>query len=177
MAVIRLRAATPADLPILLAWDEQPHVIDSGGDDDVFDWAAELPRAVDWREMLMAEVNGRTIGVIQIIDPAREETHYWGDAPPNLRAIDIWIGDAADLGKGYGTEMMRLALARCFAPPEVEAVLIDPLVANTRAIAFYRRLGFQPVGERRFGDDDCLVMRLDRAGWVSERLGEGLWTP
>jgi aminoglycoside 6'-N-acetyltransferase len=34
------------------------------------------------------------IGFVQIIDPAREESHYWGDAPGGLRAIDIWIGEA-----------------------------------------------------------------------------------
>ena len=45
-----------------------------------------------------------------------------------------WIGEAADLGRGYGTQMMRLALDRCFAPPEVSAVIIDPLASNTRAI-------------------------------------------
>ena len=54
---------------------------------------------------------------IQIIDPALEESHYWGDVPENLRAIDIWIGEETDLGKGYGTQMMQLALARCFGVP------------------------------------------------------------
>ncbi len=61
----------------------------------------------------MAEVDGRPIGFVQVIDPAREESHYWGDVPVDLRAIDIWIGEEADLGKGCGTQMMQLALARC----------------------------------------------------------------
>jgi len=34
---------------------------------------------------------------------------------PNLRAVDIWIGEEGDLGRGHGTIIMRLALARCFA--------------------------------------------------------------
>jgi aminoglycoside 6'-N-acetyltransferase len=79
------------------------------------------------------------------------------------RARDLWIGDAADLGKGCGTEMMRLALERCFADPSVTAVLIDPLAANTRAHRFYERLGFRFVERRRFGNDHCFVYRLDRA--------------
>ena len=49
------------------------------------------------------------------------------------------------------------------APPTVTAVLIDPLASNTRARAFYERLGFVAVGPRRFGTDDCVVYRLDRA--------------
>lgn len=147
-------------------WDLQPHVISATGDDDgVFDWEQELPREVGWRELLIAEVEGRPIGFLQIIDPAREETHYWGDVAANLRAIDIWIGEAADLGRGLGSEMMRLAIGRCFAAPEVTAIVIDPLKGNVRAIRFYERLGFVPVGERIFETEVCLVMRLERNGW------------
>ena len=63
--------------------------------------------------------------------------------------------------------MMRLAQARCFADPEVDAVVIDPLVANAAAIRFYRRLGFAYVEDRWFGADHCAVHRLDRACWVA----------
>ena len=115
-------------------------------------------------EQLIAEVDGVPIGLLQIIDPAEEERHYWGEVPANLRAIDIWIGEAAYLGRGYGTRMMQLAIGRCFAAPAVEAILIDPLARNTRAIRFYQRLGFKPVEERRFGEDLCLVHRLERGG-------------
>ena len=157
-----LRPATPADLETLRHWDRQPHVAAAGGGDDGFDWEAELPRRLAWRELLIAETQGRALGFIQIIDPAEEETGYWGEVAAGLRAIDIWIGEAADLGRGHGTEMMRLALARCFADPAVTAVLLDPLASNTRAHRFYERLGFRRVERRRFGDDDCLVYRLER---------------
>ena len=159
---MRLRPATHADIPVLRHWDQQPHVIAASGDDDWFDWENEIPREVDWAEMLIAEEGGRPIGFIQIIDPAREESHYWGDCEENLRAIDIWIGEAADLGVGYGTQMMRLAIDRCFAEPSVTAILIDPLARNVRARCFYERLGFVAIGPRRFGTDDCMVYRLGR---------------
>jgi aminoglycoside 6'-N-acetyltransferase len=162
---VTLRPAALADLALLRSWDEQPHVIASDPNDD-WNWEVELVRSPEWREQLIAELDGRAIGFIQIIDPAREETHYWGDVPANLRAIDIWIGAEADLGKGYGTRMMELALARCFADPAVSAVLIDPLASNTRAHPFYERLGFRFLEARRFGDDDCLVYRLDRAYYL-----------
>ncbi len=108
---------------------------------------------------------------MQIIDPALERTHYWGeDCPPNLRAMDIWIGESDCLGKGYGTEMMTTAINMAFADRLVEAILIDPLNSNTDAHRFYQRLGFRPIGRRLFDeDDDCLVHRLDRADW---RFGE-----
>jgi len=162
--IVRLRRATLGDLPMLRHWDTQPHVIAARGDDGPFPWETELPREVDWRELLIGEVDGRPVGVMQIIDAAREETHYWGDAELNLRAIDIWLGEAGDLGKGYGTEMMRLAIGRCIADPAVTAILIDPLASNTRAHRFYERQGFVAVGPRRFGTDDCVVYRLEREG-------------
>ena len=166
---VRLRRATLDDLPTLRHWDAQPHVAAASGDDGGWDWENEIPRDVNWAEMLMAELDGRPIGFVQIIDPAREESHYWGDCEENLRAIDIWIGEARDLGKGYGTQMMRLAIERCFAEPSVTAILIDPLASNTRAHRFYERFGFVAIGPRRFGADDCLVYRLERDGWPGWR--------
>jgi aminoglycoside 6'-N-acetyltransferase len=164
--MMHLRAATIEDLATLLRWDAKAHVIAATGADDAYPWAQELPRDVAWRELLIGEHEGRPVGVLQIIDPRIEETHYWGDIAPDLRAIDIWIGEEADLGRGFGTEMMRLAIARCFADMAVTAVLIDPLAANTRAHRFYERLGFKRIGRRYFGDDDCFIYRLARTDWA-----------
>jgi aminoglycoside 6'-N-acetyltransferase len=165
-----LRPATGGDLDLLRCWDRQPHVVAAKGLDD-WAWEVELARSPDWREQLIAEVDGRGIGFVEIIDPVREDGHYWGDVPNTLRAIDIWIGQAADLGRGYGTRMMRLALERCFDAPSVEAVLVDPLADNPGAHRFYERLGFRFVERRRFGDDDCFVYRLDRAGYTGVAPG------
>lgn len=171
MPIVRLRPANLGDLDLLRRWDEAPHVVESDPNDD-WHWEEELAREPDWREQLVAEVDGRPIGFVQIIDPAREESHYWGlDCPPHLRAIDIWIGEADALGQGYGTRMMELALDRCFADPRVEAVIIDPLTSNTRARRFYERLGFVFVEERRFGRDDTSVYRLERARWLAKSAG------
>lgn len=161
---MKLRAATVADLPLLQHWDQLPHVRAASPNDD-WQWASELPRRPDWREQLIAEEGGRAVGYVEIIDPARDDAHYWGDVPPGLRAIDLWIGEPSDLGRGYGRQMMQLALARCFAPAEVTAVLVDPLAENTGAQRFYESLGFRFVERRRFGDDDCCVYRLSREDW------------
>lgn len=164
---IDLRFATPADVELLRHWDEQPHVIASDPNDD-WNWEIELERRPEWREQLIAQIDSRPIGFIEIIDPARDDSHYWGNVTENLRAIDIWIGEESDLGKGYGTKMMQLALARCFADPLVTAVLIDPLASNTRAHRFYERLGFLFVELRQFGEDECFVYRLNRVDWGGE---------
>lgn len=160
-----LRSATKADLPLLLSWGEEPHVRASAPDLD-WDWGADLERPETGREYFIAELGGRPIGLMEICDPATEDSQYWGsDAPPNHRALDIWIGPADALGKGYGTGMMHLALERCFADPSVEAVLLDPLANNLGAQRFYERLGFCFVEARWFDGDYCHVYRLTRQDW------------
>ena len=68
------------------------------------------------------------------------------------------------LGRGYGTQMMNLAIERSFADPSVTAILVDPMDTNPRAHRFYERLGFEYVVCRRFGEDSCFVYRLRRPG-------------
>ncbi len=167
---LRLRVAGPGDVALLRRWDEQPHVVASGPHSD-WQWETELRRKPDWREQLIAEFDGKPIGFVEIIDPARENSHYWGDVGENLRALDIWIGEAEFLDRGHGSEMLRQALARCFAETAVTAVLVDPLARNSRAQRFFRRHGFVALGERVFGPDRCLVHRLERERWQAADPG------
>ena len=169
---IVLRPARLSDVPLLQLWDRQPHVIAATSDDPDqtrafgdLHWPDELALIAPDYQYFIAELDRRPIGAMQIIDPCTEQTHYWGEIEPNLRAIDIWIGAVDDLGKGYGETMMRRALQMCFADAEVRAVVIDPLTSNLRAHRFYQRLGFVPEARRSFGEDDCLVHRLTRRVW------------
>jgi aminoglycoside 6'-N-acetyltransferase len=167
---VRLRLATIDDAPIFEAWSRQPHVIaattDDPNADKAFDgavWVEELASQSPVYQYFVAEVGGEAIGALSIIDPHREPTHYWGSIEAGLRAIDIWIGPPDALGKGYGEQMMRLAFRHCFEDESVTAIVIDPLASNHRAIRFYERLGFERLGPRKFGDDECVVLRLPRA--------------
>lgn len=164
--MIRLREANIDDLELLKYWDKQEHVIASDPNDN-WNWKYELGRRPKWREQLIAEYNERPIGFLQIIDPAEEESHYWGNIENHKRAIDIWIGEKKDLGKGYGTQMMKIAIERCFANHDVNEILIDPLASNIRAIKFYKRIGFQFLEKREFGEDNCAVYTLKRNEWNS----------
>jgi aminoglycoside 6'-N-acetyltransferase len=99
----------------------------------------------------------------QLIDASEEETHSRGDIEPGTWALDIWIGSPGDRGRGLGSEAMEPALRRAFDRHDTETVVIDPAVDNHRAIALYEQVGFDRVGAREFGDDECLVMRLLRS--------------
>ena len=168
----KLRPAVPEDCAILRHWDEQPHVVAADPNDD-WQWETELHKDPSWRVCWIAEYDDKPIGFIQIIDPKEEESHYWGEVPSGLRAIDLWIGEADRLGQGHGSWMMEQALMHCFSAPEVEAVLIDPLASNRDAQRFYQRFGFVFVEERWFDQDYCYIYRLRRSEYlvaVSDRV-------
>ena len=166
---IALRPMRVADVALLERWDRDPDVAAAigGPGAEWYDWPVELSRAVAWRELLIAvETRDRTasrpVGFVQLLDAVDDESHYWGDVEPRTWSLDIWIGDRADRGRGLGTRIMQAAIERVFDHHGAESIVIDPLVTNERAISFYRRLGFSPVGERDIDGDRCLVMRLDR---------------
>ncbi|UTW66575.1 GNAT family N-acetyltransferase [bacterium SCSIO 12643] len=159
--MIQLRTASIDDLELLKYWDTKQHVIDCDPDDD-WNWETELNRNPEWRQQYVAELNNRPIGFIQIIDPYLEETKYWDNVSPNKRVIDIWIGEESDLNKGYGTEIMRLTIEKCFSESNVSGILIDPLKTNTKAHRFYKRLGFEFIEERQFDGVDCYVFELKK---------------
>ena len=168
---VTLRPATRADIPLLKAWDEEPHVQFSdpkANDGSGWDWDDEIEAGLPGFWHFVAEVDGQPIGFVQVIDPAIEPTRYWGEMDAGYRAIDIWIGPADWLGRGCGSQIMALALTFCFADASVHTILIDPLADNIRAHRFYQRCGFTPTGQRMFGPDLCLVHELKRADWRKE---------
>ena len=158
--MVDLRLAVAADIPTLERWESADHVVAISGDDEPWDWTVEID--VPWQEVWIAEVEGRAIGVVVLLDANAEPSCYWGDVSPGTYAIDIWIGEPDALHRGYGTMMMRHALDRAFSEHDTHEILIDPLETNTDAIGFYKHLGFKEVGPRRFGTDDCLVLQMDR---------------
>lgn len=159
---LKLRPAKLSDIRLLKSWDEKPHVIESNPNGQ-WDWEEELRNHPPGIEQWIAELNGKPIGFLQAMDPALDESRYWGETGDGYRAIDIWIGVEDELGKGYGTKMMKLAIKRCFSNPEVHTILIDPLASNQEAHRFYEKLGFRFVKKRRFGQDNCLVFKLERS--------------
>jgi RimJ/RimL family protein N-acetyltransferase len=63
-------------------------------------------------------------------------------------ALAIGIDDPACLGNGYGAEAIRLALGYMFSTG-LHRISARVLAGNDRAIACYRKCGFQGVGRER----------------------------
>lgn len=76
-----MRKAVPADAPMLRAWDKRPHVRAAVGviegrpeTESDWEWETQIPIERDWREFLIAELDGVPIGFMQIIDPLARNT-------------------------------------------------------------------------------------------------------
>ena len=96
-----LRPATPGDVQALRRWDQQPHVIASNPYDD-WGWETELNRSPDWRQSLIAEIDGRPIGFLEIIDAAQEDSRYWGDVPSVCGRLTYGSGKHAIWARAMG---------------------------------------------------------------------------
>jgi ribosomal protein S18 acetylase RimI-like enzyme len=102
------------------------------------------------RTFLIAEADGETAGYVQL---------KRGESPECVaasRPIEIvrFYADAHWIGRGVGAALMRASL-RLAGDEGRDVVWLDVWEENDRAIAFYRKWGFAPVGTARFriGDD------------------------
>jgi len=168
---LRLRPASLADAAVLRRWETAPHLAGLLGDDD-WQWEAALATERQAHRPFIAEVGGKPIGFLEILDPSLDPERYWGDLPPGHRAIDLWIGEPDFLGRGFGREMMRQAQELCFSDPAVHTVLVDPMASNTDSHRFYERCGFRFVGERQFGEDRCRVYVITRESCSENQRGK-----
>ena len=78
-----LRSATIDDAELLDRWSREPHVIVATTDDPAADrafegavWADELASQSEVSRYLIAEVAGRPIGAMQLVDPHLKPEHY-----------------------------------------------------------------------------------------------------
>ena len=162
MSELTFRRASTDDVMLLDVMSNAPHVFPSLGTDQPWDWPREVEAS--WQEVWIIDLSAtsKPIGVVVVLEAAADPSGYWGEVSPGTYAIDIWISDASQLRKGYGTVMMKHAIDRCFHVHNAHTILIDPLAKNEGAIAFYQHLGFEVIGPRTFGADECIVLRLRR---------------
>jgi len=102
----------------------------------------------------------------------------WLDLANNEAWLGIGIGEREFWGKGYGTDMMKLALQYAFTELNVHRVSLGLMDYNPRALRSYEKAGFQLEGRTR-GDvqragkhHDSLWMGILREEWFAMQNGE-----
>jgi RimJ/RimL family protein N-acetyltransferase len=63
--------------------------------------------------------------------------------------VGIFIGDEARMGKGYGTEALRLLCDFGFNTLNLRSIRLRTYSFNERAVASYRKVGFKDAGRFR----------------------------
>ncbi|MDW9546825.1 GNAT family N-acetyltransferase [Sinorhizobium meliloti] len=136
------RKATVDDLPLLIAWQSNPHVRAWWGSDESYD-AADLadPRVARW----IVSTAERPFAFMQDYTVHGWEDHHFAKLPRGSRGIDQYIGDPEMIGLGHGSAFIG-ARMRALFDAGVPVIATDPHPANERAIAVYKKLGFEPFG-------------------------------
>jgi RimJ/RimL family protein N-acetyltransferase len=94
---------------------------------------------------------------------------------PEARAVELslLVGDPANWGKGYGTDLLRSALDASFGGWGMHRIGVRVDEANDKALALYQRFGFKLEGRLReaaFLDGqhaDILLLGLLASEWWS----------
>lgn len=136
------REVTLRDIGLLMAWQSQPHVSKWWGSDEPYD-AKELgdPRVARW----IVELDSKPFAFMQDYAVHGWEEHHFSYLPQGTRGIDQYIGEPRMLGCGHGSAFIGQRMQQLFASG-VPVIATDPHPENDRAIAVYRKLGFQVAG-------------------------------
>jgi len=134
---------------------------------DSIEGAGDSPNSFPFAIHALAD--GRLIGFVVL----------WIISWPYAQAgVAIGLGEAADRGRGYGTDAMRAALRYGFAELNLERVTLQAFSYNARGIRAYEKAGFVHEGQerewlRRDGRWHGQVsMGIVRADWLRAEAAE-----
>jgi aminoglycoside 6'-N-acetyltransferase len=142
-----IRAATDADIDLLVAWHRDPEVA-RYWDDEVY-----TREAVDARlrredvQAFIVEADGIPVGYLQ----AWTEDGRSG-------GLDMFLVPAAR-GRGLGPDAAKTLAVHLRDERGWDPVTVDPYLWNEAAVRAWRRSGFEPVAEREPDDEH-------RAPWL-----------
>jgi aminoglycoside 6'-N-acetyltransferase len=145
----RLRPATPADLDLLERWFADPEVYAHWGGKPLGreEIAAKYTGARSPSvEAFIVEAGGEPVGYIQYDDGG---------------GIDTFLAPAAR-GKGLAVDAVDALVRHLMDEERWRRVTVDPLLTNPRAIAFWFRAGFRPVGGLQTPEGPAMLMARRR---------------
>lgn len=136
------RKATLDDLDLLMEWQSKPHVREWWDSDEPYD-EEELadPRVARW----IISTFGVPFAFMQDYTVHGWEDHHFAKLPKGSRGVDQYIGDPEMIGVGHGSAFIAARMQALF-DEEAPVIATDPHPDNARAIAVYKKLGFEPFG-------------------------------
>ena len=146
---VRLTALTQSDLPTIIQWHQNPAFL------RLFDVLPAYPRTeaafAQWLDDTHKATDAflfaiRTLDSDPLIGYVELDGILWTH---RVSGVSIAIGEAKHWGKGYGYEVIQLALRFAFDELNLHRVQLTVFCYNKRAIALYEKLGFQREGIHR----------------------------
>ncbi|TAV41549.1 GNAT family N-acetyltransferase [Rhizobium leguminosarum] len=164
---VLLRTATSGDIDARLALGNDLEIFQMFGISKTAVKPMSREKATGWVQSIISnpyawviEVNGKFAGEIRLDRVDRTDRRA---------SMAIGIYDANILGKGYGSEAIRLLLQYAFADLDLHRISVRVLAYNKRAIRAYEKCGFMIEGREReaaFVDgswhDDLIMGIVDR---------------
>ena len=90
--------------------------------------------------VIVKKENDQVIGAIDLKDI---------DHVNRIATLGIFIGDKENRNKGYGTEAIEMLLEYGFHYLNLNNIMLWVMSFNDRAVACYKKCGFQEIGKRR----------------------------
>ena len=171
----RFRPLTTGDLPVVFSWLHDPEIARWWGEPPaaISDIEGKYTARIDGSEAVSVLIVGRLGHPFALLQwyllPDHPDHPAFGLVPPGYAALDVFIGDKGGRSKGLGRRMLSIFLREAFAQdPAVTGFAIDPAIANKRAIASYRAVGFEPIGPGIDADtgEALLVMAVGRESFL-----------
>jgi RimJ/RimL family protein N-acetyltransferase/N-acetylglutamate synthase-like GNAT family acetyltransferase len=139
---MKIRGFTFNDIDIMRMWLEQDYIQNFWGDPQ--DWINEITENLnaDWVKYFIVECDN-PIGFLQYYETDKAPQGDWSDEPIGTVGIDYLIGDKEYLGKGYGSEILRLLVDHIKSKNEYDYIVADPIAENISSVKVLEINGFK----------------------------------
>jgi aminoglycoside 6'-N-acetyltransferase len=152
---------------LIETWLKAPHMREWWGEpEEELGHIRAMVEGRDTTRPFLIVLSGKPVGYIQYWFLAHWQNAEWITAYPWLRelpsdavGIDLSIGEAALLSRGIGSAAARALASRLYAEG-YRTLIIDPDIANLRAIRAYEKAGFRPVAALEGRTGDTLIMQF-----------------
>jgi ribosomal-protein-alanine N-acetyltransferase len=141
---VYLRPVERADAPLFIQWLNNPDVqlttlrarpLNLQDEEEYVD--RMRVSLTDVALLIVAQADDRPVGGTGLLQIDWRSRHA---------CFGITIGDAADWGKGYGTEATRLIVDHAFATMNLNRVWLQVIEYNERGLRIYEKIGFKKEG-------------------------------
>ncbi|MEO9526022.1 GNAT family N-acetyltransferase [Roseibium sp.] len=172
--MVTFRPVLSEDLPLLAIWMARPHWREWWGEpEQELEKLREKIEGRDTTKPFIFQIDGRDAGYIQVWyvkDQQGSDTvaaYPWlALLPMDAVGVDLAIADAAELSRGYGTKVLQAFVGKLRRDGH-ERIVIDPDIANQRAVKAYRKAGFREIAGLKGRTGDNLLMELVNTKGVS----------